>query len=34
VWRLIVVYGSPYEESKMEFIDELDSIMGTWQGLP
>jgi hypothetical protein len=31
-WRLIVVYGSPYEEFKLGFISELDSIMTTWQG--
>jgi hypothetical protein len=31
-WRFIVVYGSPYEEFKLEFIDELDSIMSRWQG--
>jgi hypothetical protein len=31
-WRLIVVYGSPYEESKLEFIKELEMIMGNWQG--
>jgi hypothetical protein len=31
-WRLIVVYGSPYEESKTEFIEELDKVMGDWQG--
>jgi hypothetical protein len=32
MWRLVVVYGSPYEESKIEFIEELDSVMGGWQG--
>jgi hypothetical protein len=31
-WRLIVVYGSPYEEFKLGFISELDSIMTTCQG--
>jgi exonuclease III len=31
-WRLIVVYGSPYEEHKNEFMFELDMVMGTWQG--
>jgi hypothetical protein len=30
-WRLIVVYGSPYEESKYEFIDVLEKVMGEWQ---
>jgi hypothetical protein len=23
VWRMIVVYGSPYEEAKVEFVEEL-----------
>jgi hypothetical protein len=27
IWRLIVVYGSPYEEIKLEFIEELDMVM-------
>jgi hypothetical protein len=30
-WKLIVVYGSPYEEGKEAFIDELHSLMGNWQ---
>jgi hypothetical protein len=30
--RLIVVYGSPYEETKLEFIDELHLVMGNWEG--
>jgi hypothetical protein len=29
-WKLIVVYGSPYEESKTEFIEGLDKVMGDW----
>jgi hypothetical protein len=32
VWRLVIVYGSPYEESKMEFIEELQEMMESWQG--
>jgi hypothetical protein len=31
-WRLIVVYGSPYEDTKQEFLDELHNVMGMWQG--
>jgi hypothetical protein len=31
-WKLVVVYGSPYEEHKVEFIDELHSILARWQG--
>jgi hypothetical protein len=31
-WSLIVVYGSPYEETKQEFLDELNYIMGLWLG--
>lgn len=26
-WRLIVVYGSPYDEGKEEFINELHDLM-------
>jgi len=29
-WKLVVVYGSPYEEGKEAFIRELHSIMGAW----
>jgi exonuclease III len=32
IWRLIVVYGSPYEETKLEFIEELDMVMAKWNG--
>jgi exonuclease III len=28
-WKLIVVYGSPYDEGKTEFIDELHMILGS-----
>jgi hypothetical protein len=32
VWRLIVVYVSPYEDHKLEFIFELHRVMPYWQG--
>lgn len=32
VWRCIVVYGSPYEDSKQEFLDELHKVMFDWNG--
>jgi hypothetical protein len=31
-WKLIVIYGSLYEERKQEFIDGLHHIMNSWQG--
>jgi hypothetical protein len=31
-WKLVMVYGSPYEEGKQAFIDELHSVMAGWQG--
>lgn len=31
-WKLIVVYGSPYDNGKVDFINELHSIMNKWQG--
>lgn len=31
-FKLIAVYGSPYEEGKQAFIDELHKVMGSWQG--
>jgi hypothetical protein len=31
-WKLVVVYGSPYEEGKQPFLDELHDIMSIWQG--
>jgi hypothetical protein len=31
-WKLVVVYGSPYEEGKADFIDELHVILASWQG--
>jgi hypothetical protein len=27
IWRLVVVYGSPYEEGKIDFINEINMIM-------
>jgi hypothetical protein len=27
VWRLIVVYGPPYDEHKLDFVAELDLVM-------
>jgi hypothetical protein len=32
VWRLIIIYGPPYEESKMLFLSELDGILLNWHG--
>jgi hypothetical protein len=32
LWRIITVYGTPYDDTKFEFIDELDGMMGEWQG--
>jgi hypothetical protein len=31
-WRLVVVYGSPYEEGKQDFLEELHKVMLSWQG--
>jgi hypothetical protein len=31
-WKLVVVYGSPYEDRKVEFIDELHLMLSEWQG--
>jgi hypothetical protein len=31
-WKMVVVYGSPYEDKKCTFIDELHSILARWQG--
>jgi hypothetical protein len=31
-WKLVVVYGSPYEDGKQSFIDELHEVMSSWQG--
>jgi hypothetical protein len=32
IWKLIVVYGSAYDEHKLVFLEELHSVMGLWQG--
>jgi hypothetical protein len=32
VWRLVVIYGPPYDEKKVEFLEELHIIMEGWQG--
>jgi exonuclease III len=32
VWRLVVVYGSPYEKTKGEIINELHLVMDGWHG--
>jgi hypothetical protein len=32
VWRVIVVYRSPYEETKVEFVEELHRVMSMWVG--
>jgi len=31
-FKLVVIYGSPYEDGKLVFLDELHKIMGSWQG--
>jgi len=31
-WKLIVVYGSPYEPGKQDFINELHNILNSWDG--
>lgn len=31
-WRLVVVYGSPYEEGKMEFIQKLENLLVNLDG--
>lgn len=32
VWRLIVIYGSPYEEGKLEFLLEIEDLLANWAG--
>ena len=32
IWRLVAVYGSPYEQGKHDFIDELHSTLNLWNG--
>ena len=31
-WKLVVVYGSPYETGKLEFLTEIDEVMSKWKG--
>jgi len=31
-WKLVIVYGSPYEEGKQAFLDELHRVMVKWRG--
>jgi len=32
VWRLVVVYGSPYEEGKADFLGELEGLLANRDG--
>jgi mannosylglycoprotein endo-beta-mannosidase len=32
IWRFVSVYGSAYDEFKLEFINELHNIMPSWDG--
>jgi hypothetical protein len=32
VWRFISVYGSAYDERKLEFINELHNTYASWNG--
>ena len=31
-WRLVTVYGSAYDEHEQEFLEELHTVMGEWDG--
>jgi hypothetical protein len=31
-WKLVVMYGSPFDDGKAQFIDELHSVLAVWQG--
>lgn len=31
-WKLVVVYGSPYETGKLDFLTEIDEVMSKWKG--
>jgi hypothetical protein len=31
-WKLVVVYGSMYDEGKQSFLDELHLVMSKWDG--
>jgi hypothetical protein len=30
--RLIIVYGSPFDEGKQDFINELEELLVNWDG--
>jgi len=32
VWKLVVVYGPAYDDLKQEFLEELETVMGAWNG--
>jgi hypothetical protein len=32
VWRFVSVYGSSYDEFKLEFINELHNVLACWDG--
>jgi hypothetical protein len=32
IWRLVIVYDSPYEESKLDILTELDGVLANWLG--
>ena len=32
-WKMVAVYGSPYEERKQAFLDELHLVLSKWDGL-
>lgn len=31
-WKLVVIYGSPYEEGNIDFLDELHKVTSSWSG--
>lgn len=31
-WKLVVIYGTAYEEQKHLFLEELENIMSKWDG--
>lgn len=32
MWRLVSVYGSAYDQFKMDFINELHNLLTGWAG--
>jgi hypothetical protein len=32
VWRFVSVYGSSFDEFKLEFINELHNVLACWDG--